>query len=240
MQTFDADHGTNMPVTPSEPVLTMPVTPVRDGTGRLLARHRTSLGVPVACLAALALSGCMAAPTYGTGKRADLQLVEDISNIMTLTPKEKEAIDYQPRPGVVAPPTAAVLPAPQERIAAVDGTWPESPEERRKRLRDEATANQSNQLFRPLVAGPDIDESQSRELTPEEQLKRFREGRAIQQGAYQGRRFLSDPPLAYKEPVATAPVGELGEPEKKKEARRLREARKQTGFSLRRLWPWGA
>jgi hypothetical protein len=191
-----------------------------------------------AVLTATLLAGCTAAPTYGTGKRADVQLFEDVSNIMSITPKEKEAIDYSPRPGIVAPPTAASLPAPQQRIAAVDGTWPESPEERRKRLRDEATANRSNPLYKSPIVNTGLGQVQDRELTPEEQRQRFRELRAIQQGAYEGRRYLSDPPSAYKEPVATAPIGELGEPEKKKEARRLKEARKETGFSWRRLWPW--
>jgi hypothetical protein len=75
-------------------------------------------------------------------------------------------------------------------------------------------------------------------LTPEEQRQRFREGRAVQDGAYEGRRFLSDPPAALKVPADTAPVGELGEGEKKKEARRRKLAQGGSGFSLRNLWPW--
>jgi hypothetical protein len=127
------------------------------------------------------------------------------------------------------------LPAPQEKISEVDGSWPESPEQRRKRLRDEATANQDNKLYESPIVNTGLGQVQDKPLTPEEQRQRFREGLKVQQGAYQGRRYLSDPPNSYKVPVDNAPVGELGEPEKKKEARRLKAARKNTGW---RWWPF--
>ena len=185
----------------------------------------------------MALSACTSAPTYGTGTRSDVQLVSDIAGIMTITPSEKEIIDYKPRPGIIAPASSAALPEPQENIARQAGAFPETPETRRKRLRDEATANQNNPLYRSPIINTGLGQVQDKVLTPEQQQERFRAARAVQDGAYSGRRFLSDPPAALKVAADTAPVGELGEPEKKKEARR-KKAAQGGGFSLRNLWPF--
>ena len=185
----------------------------------------------------MALSACTSAPTYGTGTRSDVQLVSDIAGIMTITPAEKEIIDYKPRPGIIAPASSAALPEPQENIARQAGAFPETPETRRKRLRDEATANQNNPLYRSPIINTGLGQVQDKVLTPEQQQERFRAARAVQDGAYSGRRFLSDPPAALKVAADTAPVGELGEPEKKKEARR-KKAAQGGGFSLRNLWPF--
>lgn len=186
----------------------------------------------------IALSACTSAPTYGTGTRSDVQLIEDIAGIMTVTPKEKDPIDYKPRPGVIAPASSAALPEPQETITKQAGVFPETPEMRRKRLRDEATANAGNPLYKSPIINTGLGQVQTKVLTPEEQSARFRAGRAIQDGAYSGRRYLSDPPAELKVAADTAPVGELGEPEKKKEARRKKLAQGQSTWSLRNLWPW--
>ncbi|NJR13340.1 MAG: hypothetical protein HC779_02510 [Phyllobacteriaceae bacterium] len=209
----------------------------------------------LACVSLLGLSACTGAPTYGTGTRADVQLIQDVSSIMTIAPTNKPAIDYKPRPEIVAPATTAVLPAPQDSIARSSAEWPETPEERRQKLRAEATANQDNPFYKsPIVAtglgqaspvrqqtSPFGESRGSASLASDdqaEQSSRFRAARAVQSGAYNERRFLSDPPSALKVPAETAPVGDLGEAERKKEARRLKEARKNKGFSVRNLWPW--
>ena len=93
----------------------------------------------------------------------------------------------------------------------------ESPEQRRARIRAEATANQDNPFFRPRVvttARPEVEDFSN--LTPEQQSQRVREQIAIKKGAYDGRRYLSDPPVEYKQPIGTAAVGELGEDEKER------------------------
>jgi hypothetical protein len=191
-------------------------------------------GLSLAAVAALA--ACTSAPTYGTGTRSDVQLVQDISSIMSISSKNKASeIDYKPRPGVIAPASTATLPAPQASVIEQPGAWPETPEQRRARIRAEATANQSNPLYRSPVINTGFGQVQERTLTPEEQRQRFREGRAIQSGAYTGRRFLSDPPEALKVPADTAPIADLGEPERKKEARRKKAAKKSGGF---KIWPW--
>lgn len=189
--------------------------------------------------ATLSLTGCLDAPTYGTGTRSDVQLAKDIGNMMSISPEAKDPIDYKPRPDIVQPATTAALPAPQDSIARASGEWPETPEQRRARLRDEATANQENALYRPKIVNTGLGQVQdNRPLTKEEQRERFKAGRAIQTGAYSERRFLSDPPAELKVPAETAPVGDLGEAEAKKERRRLAEARKKKKFSLGDLWPW--
>ena len=203
-------------------------------------------------IAAVALlAGCMSAPTYGTGTRSDVQLLEDVSNIASLKPKKKETIDYKPRAGIVKPATIGELPAPQTAYANSE-QWPESPEERRARIRAEATANQDNAFFKPSVVTTTKNSSiepvnfddrvslEDRYKTENkgDQQKRFREQLATKNGAYQERRYLSDPPSEYKQPLESAPSDELGEDEKAKERRRLAAAKKKDGFKLPDLWPF--
>jgi hypothetical protein len=212
-------------------------TPDAAASGRFARRvaRAAALCAPVALLA-----GCMSAPTYGTGKRADLQLIEDISGLMSVSSNNNEArIDYKPRPEIVAPASTAMLPAPQEPVTEIAPQWPETPEERRARIRAEATANQDNALYKsPVIATGMGEVNDGRPLTAEEQRQRFKQAMAVQSGAYKGRRFLSDPPETLKVAAETAPTDDLGEAESKKEARRKKLARKNQGFSLRNLWPW--
>ena len=82
------------------------------------------------------------------------------------------------------------------------------------------------------IAGPDC-----KSLTRKEQAEAYRQARAIQQGAYQERRFLSDPPAGYKIPASSAPIGELGETEREKEQRRKEGATvKGTGKRWWQVW----
>ena len=102
----------------------------------------------------LALSGCMSSPTYGTDKTATEQLVGDVSGILSIAPKERPNIDYKPRPELVKPTKGEVgnLPAPQETAAVTSNpAWPESPEQRRARLRADATENRDKPGFRPQI-----------------------------------------------------------------------------------------
>jgi hypothetical protein len=141
------------------------------------------------------------------------------------------------------------LPAPQQNIAENNPVWVESPEETRARLVAEADANSDRTGYRSPLARRETGQSNSgtvpgsasvasNGLTQQQQLEAFRQARSIQKGAYSDRRrFLSDPPLAYRQPSETAPIGELGEPEKVKERRRIAEAKK-AGTGTRKWWPW--
>src|SRR5690606_2655054 len=114
-----------------------------------------SLWIGVAALAsAVALSGCMSSPTYGTGKTAGRQLAEDVTGMLSLGPRDHERIEYKPRPKLVTPANRSELPPPQENVVvAGNGAWPESPEERRPRIRAEETENRDEPGFRPTVRG---------------------------------------------------------------------------------------
>lgn len=196
------------------------------------------LGVSAVCAVAL-LSGCMSGPTYGTDKTATEQLLQDVTGVIStdsLTGRSREAeIAYTPRPELVRPASLEVLPEPQREIVAADSqAWPESPEQRRKRLRDEATENRDDFSYRsPITMGSVAPGSIN--LTPEQRAELERRKRERNQGDATSRKFLSEPPVTYRVPNETAAVGDLGEDEWKKEKRG--KSGKGTS-SLRDLLPW--
>lgn len=226
-------------------------------TDRIPARGRAPflLGGAVACAAVL-VSGCVSSPTYGTDKTANQQLFQDLSGIFSLAPSNSGAeIAYTPRPELVRPASLEVLPEPQQELASADNpAWPESPEERRARLRAEATENQDNPFYRsPIVSGstgraartaasrnPNYSDRAPQPMVMEgnpqrraEVQRRLRENR---QGDPTTRKYLSEPPLEYREAAATAAAGELGEDERVKE-RRLKQAAGKSS-SWRDFVPW--
>jgi hypothetical protein len=116
---------------------------------------------------------------------------------------------HQPRPELVKPETTAVLPPPQDSVTTASA-WPESPERRRARLRQEATDNQDNPAYRsPIVV--DRDRSGAANSVTQAQQEEFRRRMAIQNAADPtSRRYLSEPPVQYRQASATAPTGDLG------------------------------
>lgn len=185
----------------------------------------------------------MSSPTYGTDKTAGQQLFEDITGVIsteTLNGSSREAeIAYKPRPELVRPASLEVLPEPQREIVAEDNTaWPESPEQRRARLRAEATENQDNPNYRsPIVMGgsfraPGADLS---DATPEQRAEFLRRKREVNQGDSNNRKYLSEPPVEYRVPNQTAAAGDLGEDEWQKQKRGKKAAGKS---SWRDLLPW--
>jgi len=220
-------------------------------------RAATRLTGGVALFASgLALSGCVGmAPTYGTGKHADEQLMEDVTSMFSIKPQQREQIDYKPRPELVKPGQgeAAVLPPPQDNIvtASANGQWPESPEQRRARIRKTATENQDNINFEPEVAmsteqgsrrsglratrGEDVN-LDGTPISTDKQREDFNRRLAqSQQGSPTNRRYLSEPPLEYRQAAATAPQNDVGEDEWKKEKRRKAGYTKKEKSSW---WPW--
>ncbi len=212
---------------------------------------RTILASGLVGLSAVVLSGCMG-PTYGTGRPATEQLLEDLGGIVSVSPPgtaEQEAIAYNPRPALVRPPSTEILPPPQQ-AATESGTWPESPEQRRLRLRAEATENQDNNTYRSplatnvsqnqgIVSAARIGERgnfENNSTTSVESAEFQRRLALAQQGDPTQRRLLSEPPIEYRQPSATAPSGELGEDEWAKE-QRMRQAT-GSGSSWRDWIPW--
>ncbi|BCG89101.1 MULTISPECIES: hypothetical protein [unclassified Mesorhizobium] len=196
----------------------------------------------------LALSGCMGSPTYGTDKTAAEQLAGDLTGAVSFAPKRKDPIDYKPRPTLVkpAPGQKEALPAPQDSMTA-SAEWPESPEQRRARLRADATAHQNDPNYQaeivddvqtdPAAVKKAMEESGSSHppaWSPADSDK----GRAAEiqrrlaeskQGDPNTRKYLSEPPLAYRVASDTAPQNELGEDEYKKERRLKKQAEGKKG-----------
>ncbi|MGJ8572603.1 MAG: hypothetical protein ACSHXI_18085 [Hoeflea sp.] len=217
--------------------------------------YRAGVTIGAIIAASLTLSGCLG-PTYGTDKPASVQLIDDLGNIASLGQSKKGAdIKYKPRPAIVKPSDTANLPAPQQSLAENNPQWVESPEETRARLVAEADANADDGTYRsPLARRSGASGTTSYEpavrnkgeqAAPAKfgennnsQGAEFRQRRKIEKGAYSDRRrFLSDPPLTYRQPSETAPIGDLGEPERAKERRRISEAKK-AGTGKRKWWPW--
>ena len=185
-------------------------------------------------LATLALGGCVVAgPTYGTDKRVGEQLIEDLGSVTTLR-KKQSVIDYKPRPGLVPPPEGAALPAPQTSVAKSDAAWENSPEALRKRMAEEGNVNGVD--MRSVASQNDV-----REIDPTTGKPISIRKRAARIGPANQRRTLSDPPVEYRQAATTAPVGDLGVPEYKKERIRAK-ARGQDeggiGSKLRKLLPF--
>lgn len=194
-------------------------------------------GAACLALAGIALGGCTSSPTYGTGKTAMEQLVDDLGQSVSLTgsDEQKRDLKYNPRPSLVVPPRTqtAELAKPQESLTdrSRNPQWAESPEEVRKRLVAEADANKDNPHYRsPLLAG----NGTNGQMTESQKWEAFRKAKAEAAGANAinpngQRRYLTDPPVAYSS-VPQDALADLGEPEAKKEKRRKKEA-EATGTS---------
>jgi hypothetical protein len=206
----------------------------------LKPRTKTSKGrrgVVFAALASTALvTGCVAGPTYGTGTPAGEQLLSDMTGLLAIGPSDRAQVEYNPRGELVTPPSTAVLPTPQAPVVQNSSAWPESPEQRLARIRDDATANQNNPFFQPVASGTsrrapsgppligranEQPEASANNLSREEVNRRLAERR--QETTQTGRRYLSEPPVEYRQAAETAPVGDIGEDEWRKQ-RRLEQA----------------
>lgn len=197
------------------------------------------LGASVAALlgACAVLSGCIGGPTYGTDKTSGEQLMDDLGNsVMLRPPGGDKKIAYQPRGGLVLPGDQTRLIEPQKSLASTadNPQWVENPEEMRDRLKAEATENEGKINYNsPLQS----QHNTMRRLSTKEQTEQYREARRLQQGLYSDkRRYLSDPPLDYRKLPEEA-ANDLGEPEKKKERRRRKEAEMAKSGS-RTWWPF--
>ena len=171
---------------------------------------------------ALGASSCMG-PTYGTGKPASVQLIDDLGDAFSLAPAKKTTLAYQPRGSLVKPADDKKLVAPEQNLASKDNPqWVESPEEARARLKQEADDNNDNGIYRSPLA---VSVTEGKALSPEQQRIAFREARKLQDGRYSDRRrFMSDPPLDYRKVDDAAKLEDLGESEVAKEKRRKKEA----------------
>ncbi|WP_394801956.1 hypothetical protein [Rhizobium halophilum] len=187
--------------------------------------YRAALSVAGILAGVVALSGCMASPTYGTGKSATEQLVDDLGSSVSITGnQENRNLKYNPRPKLVVAAQDRSLPPPQASLASRENNpaWVESPEETRERLRQEAAENENNPRYRsPLLAG----KGQAGQMTETQKWEAFRQAKQNVDSVdiTSRRRSLTDPPAEYRA-VDAAALDDLGEPEAKKERRRKKEA----------------
>jgi hypothetical protein len=220
--------------------------------GKVLLRKALAPASIVA--AGLLLAGCGSATTYGTGKSPGVQTLEDIGSIVSLGGKRHDAvaIDYKQRPGVVEPPSTAVLPPPvtktqEDAQLAMSADWPKDPDEQDKKMREavrEAAASgedlkftvpEGSQARSNSRADPGDDsvtrrKKQMHRLNAEGQgklfadLKRARSG-SVDENGNPVRKYLTEPPADYRVPDPNAPL-------------EITEKKKKTGFKFPDLWPF--
>jgi hypothetical protein len=181
-------------------------------------------------------SGCALSPTYGTDKTSGAQLLDDVSSAIAFSPPKKPKISYQPRPELVQTATKT-LPQPQDFNPKNSDQWPESPEEKRARLRQIATDNQGNPLFQPVVVNDiltgNLESAAVKGKTAAQISADVKASRALNAaGSATKRAHLSEPPTEYRQPITSATYGELGEDEAKKERRLKAEAAKKHAPNL--------
>jgi len=177
----------------------------------------------------IALAGC-GMTTYGTGQAPEMALFGEVTGGLLNKNKPKKQIDYQPRAPLVMPGNASQLPPPAQSAAAASPDWPVD----RDQLTAEADAraddgdpkNDINQAeyhrLKPLI-GAFPDQRQADEsyrvgrisggkddyyrtvVHGREQRQQFAKAVADSKGFTRtDRRYLTDPPITYREPVAGA------------------------------------
>lgn len=200
-----------------------------------------ALGPALVIVIAVVLGAC-SSTTYGTGTTPAAQTVEDLSGILAMGGKKagEEPVVYAPRAPIVEPPATSLPPPGSVSTAALTSDWPTDPDEERKRLDtlvDERTAaGQSLKFSVPKEGGrtrPDMTKDSDRpfsqqvlkeqmrgsQLTPE-QKKIFADAKQAKIGSFDEngnpvRRYLTEPPVEYREPDPESPV-EISEKPKKK------------------------
>ena len=187
---------------------------------------------PLTALACLSvLVGCGGTSTYGTGTSQELQLVKDLSGLVSLKRSKPAKIAYEERPSLVRPGRAD-LPPPVETAAAPAGdgvsAFPVSPEQRRAERRSTkrrgekpaatsigGTAEQNlsaeDRKFMNWTGPP--TPAYRRWLTKRAKLRP--KGQKVIAGNAP-RKYLTQPPAEYRTPYESAPQGEVGETESSK------------------------
>ena len=191
------------------------------------------LAPAAAVVAALMLGGCASMTTYGTGKTAAAQTMQDITGILSLGGgKDDQApIDYSQRAPIVEPPVAAGLPTPGSAgTAALASNWPTDPDEELKRQKDVIdellAAGETPKFSLPAGTEP-VSTARIRRVhhddmtltekflrgsgNTEEQKKLFADAKLAESGSFDQdgnpiRRYLTEPPVVYLEPDPTSPV----------------------------------
>ncbi len=183
----------------------------------------------VALAAPVTLGGCAMTSTYGTGEAPEMALFREMTGGL-LSKDKKEPIDYEPRAPLVLPADTQDLPQPVETASAADPNWPIDPSERAVVNADELNARNGQEQYRRLrpLSGvlPTTAERSAAVGQDDLSIERAEKYRFIHRNSRQQqefakaladskgysrreRRYLTDPPLTYREPADSAPTGEV-------------------------------
>lgn len=190
---------------------------------------------------AVALAGCTPV-TYGTGRSPTLDTAEDLANIFSIRERERPEVEYAPRPNLVRPPSSN-LPPPAEPGATARNDWPNDPDQVRKQLRadqdrrvaglDSGEAARVDPGFRlPPQTQANTVGTYDEQMADREAFRQLAgrsvsgRGPSVDTSGQPVRRYLTDPPVEYRQPDPNAPVTTAAAPDEKKK------------FSLRNLWPF--
>ncbi len=221
---------------------------IRIDLGNLMGRLATGkiFSATVLGFSALALSGCVGGTTYGTGVTQEEQLIKDLEGMISFgSKKRKAAINHAARPNLVMPPQTAALPVPvDQESSSSNADWPESPEQRLARIRGEAEQADPRsgeisveELKRKKIGiGQDSREVGASDMDKDghaaisslrdgthKKAKMLKDEYAYSTGV--NRKYLTEPPVEYRTPIATAPAGDLGISEAEKERRAEKAAK---------------
>jgi hypothetical protein len=176
----------------------------------------------------------MRTATYGTGEMPEMAVFREMTGGL-LSRDEEPPIRYQPRPPLVRPPTTAALPPPADSAETATADWPLDPDQAAggpvDLAGDDPRAGGSQAEYRRLrpLAGLFPQQAPRTDTNDEnmydeaydivgdrQQRQQFEQALAESKGyARTERRYLTDPPMTYREPAATAPI-ESAEVKKKK------------------------
>ena len=197
-------------------------------------------------LSAMTLSGCVGGTTFGTGVSQEKQLLQDIEGMLSLgSKKRKVAIDYSARPGLVLPSQSAALRAPVDEESSTSNVdWPESPEQRLARIRGDAEdadprsgeisveelkrKKTSIRVVKGQYDNPEMDRDGHAAILSlrdgtHKKAKMLKQKYSYSSGP--SRKYLTEPPVEYRIPISSAPIGELGISEAEKEQRAQKAAK---------------
>ncbi|WP_019222256.1 hypothetical protein [Bartonella rattaustraliani] len=164
-----------------------------------------SVGSLILCVV---LTGCnLSAPTYGTGKTVSLQFFEDIANIASLTPKNNNSqivMKDHPKLVEVKPGSHLVLPRPQQEVAKDNSLGKMTT---RKQYH---THGKGGGLAQEESQVNKRSNAQSVSRLNEKQRQEYLRRQRAQVGSAKYRRYLTEPPLSYRQPAKIAPADKQG------------------------------
>ncbi|EJF83612.1 hypothetical protein [Bartonella rattimassiliensis] len=143
------------------------------------------------------LTGCnLSAPTYGTDKPVSIQFFEDVANIASLTPTNNSSqLVMKPHPKLVipSPRSRRFLPLPQQDRFVNKIAESKQHQENTSFLHKESSFN-------------GVGSENSSQLNAKQRREYSRRQRA-QVGSPKYRRYLTEPPLNYRQPAKITPTG---------------------------------